>query len=365
MIACSPSTNRGFVSGALAVGVSLAGCLLAPTYASAGSDPLSQKSYEMGSPDTGHVSVRVGAGTVFTELPAISYGEVGWPPNTSGLLFELRPDISTEFLDGRIEYLFPKFDHPRWIGRQLRVDISGSWWNEEQRAWIHKGPGTTATFVSVDGSRQILFGAGSRSARTTAEYHGGEAVVRLRSDFHVGPRLTVSPSLGIVVGHRRQRYELDISTPFAGGTMENPIDVRETVTNSEVGGELGLELGTALTNWFSLQIGIWGAALRSKSRLRAQDCLGNAVAIGGKCDGGFYQTWVDARDTETNIRGHSSLGATLALGFGDLSVTGFGGWESHMPGIRNPSSANREPASIRHRSNIHYGWLVSFQFPLN
>lgn len=168
----------------------------------------------------------VGAGAMISELPPIAYGELGWAPNTTGALFERQTDITSKSYAGTFDFHAPWLERRQDFASDLRIELHGTWWDGDSSSSLTTQPGTAATYVSVDGSRQVLFGAGSPSALFESEYKGYVAALRLKGDFDIGEKTFLSPSLGVTGGKRRQLHEIDISTPFAGGTMENPIEVK-------------------------------------------------------------------------------------------------------------------------------------------
>lgn len=292
-----------------------------------------------------------------TGLPSLSYGQNGWAAAATGPLFDTQPNIESETFRGTFGLVLPRHG--------LAIELQGEQFDGRDRADIQTPTGTRATYVSVDGERQILFGAGSPSARIDVRLRGFQSALRLKTRFDIGPSARLSPSIGVAGGTRKQRYALDIATPFAGGTMENPIEVAETLHTREIGPELGVELKVGVGKRVSVDVKAHGAALQSRTRLEARDCLGNATAIGGACDGGFFQTRTEEIDDVTNLRVTGSVGANLTLPVGLLTVSGFGGWDSMYAGIRNPTSENRTPASIRYDDQYHYGWRAGYALPLN
>ncbi len=307
------------------------------------------------------IYVSFSGGAMVSELPSISYGHIGWAPTTTGDLFRHLPDVTTELFSGTFGFYLP------WhtLASDLRVELQGTWWDGDKEASFATPAGTAATYVSVDGSRQILFGSGSPSAQFETQYRGFETAIRLKGEYELGGRAVLSPSLGVIGGKRRQLHDLDISTPFAGGTLENPIEVKETLHTRELGGEIGAELTFGVSERLSLVTKLHGAAIHSRSRLKATDCLGNAIAIRSACDGGFYATTVEDSDKKINYRLKGSIGTNVLLPLGQLSLTGFGGWDSDIAGVRNPTPENRAPASIKYDDSFHYGWQVKFSIPLH
>jgi len=305
-----------------------------------------------------------GAGAMVLELPEVVFGQTGWAPATTGTLFAAQPDIATPIYSGTLGYILPEARIPSPFGRQLRVEISGVGWSENERSEQTTQPAIIMTVVSVDNSRQLLFGSGTRSAQIESRFSGIDATLRMVSDYELGTGVKLSPSLGVVGGKKWQKHMFDISAPFAAGTLEIPIDVVESLDTLEVGAELGAEISAKVTDWLRLRAELRGALIHSDTHLAANDCLGNPIAVGGACDGAFYATSVEADRQVANYRVVGSLGATVSLGLGDLSFSGFGGWESAMAGIRNPTAENRVPTSIKYDESKRYGGFVSLSIPL-
>ena len=318
-----------------------------------------------GAPVSSQAYASVETGVLNSRLPSVQYGEVGWAPSTTDALFSDRPMVSSFLIRGTIGYLLTSDALPRALGCNARLEGVGSWWSGSEVLAASRPSSTTATFRSVDGSSQLLFGSGSPAAQLRTEVEGFETALRLTSDFSFGERITFSPMVGLAGGTRGHTHNINIATPFAGGTMENPIDFHASLRRRALGVELGSDIAVRVYDGLTIHAGIRGALLPSRDRLVASYCLGNAVPIGSACDGGFYQTGAQDQRDILNRRLDISLGAGFAAGIGQLGISGFGRMESHTPGIRAPTAANPLPAAIKYDRTYSYGMLVNYVLPLN
>ena len=314
---------------------------------------------------TDQIYIRIGAGRVNSQTQAVHYGQIGWALSTTGPLFATSDGLEAGVVHGAIGIMRNPNSNTPIKPFVDRIEISFAFWDHHQRSLIESLPGTTATFNSVDGTRQILFGAGSPYADIRSDFEYQSAGLRIFHEHELTPEFSLLPQFGLVYAHREEYHHFDISTPFSGGTMENPIEVSESLQRHDYGIEAGVGLKIDASDTATIEIGVSIAVLNSNVGLDASDCLGNAVVLGGDCDGSFYQSSVSTSDQIWTTRTTAQLSAQLQFGPGTLSASGFAKWDEDLAGIRNPTPLDPSPASIRYDDGFHYGWLIQYEMPIH
>ncbi len=202
--------------------------------------------------------------------------------------------------------------------------------------------------------------------------------LRFKSQFRVGRRFMIVPSVGPIGGLAFYRYALEGN--LVGGGLnsvaispDTAMQVKETIRSYHVGIEGALNFVWAASPRFMIQGGVAVAGFHRTSHLNARSQF---IFSGGQP---FARQIAPTDRTEvasTNDTGSTfgfrmgvNAGVTYSWGWARISLTGFGYFDSAVPGVNNPQSdtlaGTYSPASIKHDGEWAYGGAIQVSFPLH
>lgn len=263
---------------------------------------------------------------------------------------------------------------PPWLGRRVRIAVTGTWQAYRERAESSFSPPglSVVQYIGVDGrvmGGETTFGATiTETLRTHRE--GFDFNLRAASDFPLRPDLILTPSVAVFGGRTHDSYEY---RHLLGAPFNFTFYVDERVRTNSVGGEVAAGLTWQAMEALALNVTARGGVVWMHSRLQGSDCFTN---FGTPCSppfpvGASVSTGtVTDSSSRVGFRGGLSLGAALDMRFGILSVGGSFTYDSAVPGVLNPSVAKLTPfgnvggARIRFGDAFRYGGFLNLRVPL-
>ncbi len=287
------------------------------------------------------------------------YGQFGLIGAAGAPLFSPIDSVDTLRIDAdlRLPIHQDTSAHPN----HLRIALGFSIGDDTNSASLPGG--TSATFVAVDGLQTTQFGSSQPNARIDADLTEYRMLATWNEEIWSGAVTRVESYVGIKVNLQHQSSSIDISTPFAGGTLENPVEMTFEARQLLVGPAVGLTHRVVLGSNASLDLGASGSILYAHSNASASSCVGNAVALGEPCNGGFAQALVN--DSSNQLTYHLAAFGELGLntGLGELFVRGQLDHLGHNATARFPTVQDRRAMSLEYSDETHFS--VGFGFRLN
>ena len=260
------------------------------------------------------------------------------------------------------------------IGRRPRLELSASGFFGSAKTSVGA---STAFYVirSIDGSIGFpLIGliAPFKGGTLETDTAQGAAILRLKTDFAVGPSVIITPQIGILGGARWTRYRFGYAIGFAPiPTLELPGFIKETIRSRHIGGQVGVDASWRVSSNLTLHGGATFALMHVQASLKGNDCqTGGFLLTGSPCDGSLYATSVQDTATTVAVKVGGSLGGTWSWGWGQVTVMVFYAWTNSVAGVRNPTALtviapSAAPATIGFGSSYMYGGVVMVTLPLN
>lgn len=303
----------------------------------------------------------------------------GLPPNTGAA--ELSTDLTLIVPGGTLGYVLPDGTLPAWMGRSVRVSLTGAYvggYGSSQSS-ILVSPSAQVYQTSVDGR----FGAGTGigtpallTDRIKIDQDGFELALRIASDMPIGPGLVISPSLGVFGGYSKTTFD-HTGKYFLPTLALNAAahSINEELSTMKVGLDVGL--GVTWRPWSNIALSMAGRAgmVWKRAQLDASDCYQFGIGIsecttpqGAPFTGLQFATSTDDEASKFGFAGSVYLAATYDGGWVVLTVGGFFGWESAVAGVRNPvnsvgiaavGSQIARPASVQFGSGWKAGGFVT------
>ncbi len=283
------------------------------------------------------------------------------------------PDVPALGGGGAIGYVFRTGTFPAWMGERVRVSVGGATWSGQATETVERSvpSGVEAVNVlSVSGTDNLGFGFqtfGDR-VRLRTDYEAFELALRLASDMRLGPRLVVSPSVGVFGGQSTEDYFFLYGLIIVGGDRVGFI--RETNRTWRVGGDVGLQATYWLLDNLGLSLGGRAGVVYLRTNMKGHDCFAQPsqppFTVCTTPTFGFRTTVSDSASA-VGFRGTVNLGLHLDSGWLQFSLVGFATYETDVPGIRNPSSGSARPtnqfgpARIRYSVGHSYGAMATIR----
>lgn len=240
-------------------------------------------------------------------------------------------------------------------------------------------------FPAVDGSTAYNFRSQDLKLKLESSVQSGEASLRFKTQFQVGRRLMIVPSVGPIGGLAFYRYRLRGN--IAGGGLnfvsidpDSAMDIKETIRSYHFGGEAAMNVVFAARPNLLIQGGVAIAGFHRTSSLNAR----SQFALSGfRTSPGFsdIQAVRAVRGGTTEIASTNDTGSTFGYrlgvnasityswGWARLTLSGFGSYDSAIPGVNNPSSSSisgpYSSATIKHDGEWAYGGSIALSFPLH
>lgn len=220
-------------------------------------------------------------------------------------------------------------------------------------------------FPFVDGSGQRVLSADVPAKLETTVY-AGETALRFKTAFRTSKRFQIIPSVAAIGGMASYRYEWQRSH-FVSSSLNNEATVKETINSWHVGAEAALHLKWQAGPRWSIHGGASIAAMYRRSDLSALSQLnlnfpnGSDYLSNNASDNANTFAW----------RLGLNLGVTYDWGWAKLTISGFGYFDSAVPGVVNPENgANFSPndyssARLTHSGEWAYGGRIALVFPLS
>lgn len=311
----------------------------------------------------GSFYVTLGAGVVIQEVPTFNV-----PFSLSGStasLFQTDASVTSGIGGLTIGYRLGRLG----IGNNPRIEMGLAGWIGSASKTGGQGRRPLLFISSIDGSASA--GCGSCDSVTTVKIRHSEigGVLRVKTDFRLAPRWTVTPSLGFVGSISETRYRSNTGMFFGVANQLAPNSIKETLSTVRLGGELGADLGVQATRKLLVNAGFAVSLFSMRTHLDGSDCQANNQAAALPCSGDVFATTVNSNDSRLGARVRLSLAGTYDAGWAKVSVMGFGSWDSAMPGVRNPTNATgvatAGPARIVYHSRWAYGGALMVTIPFS
>ncbi len=302
-------------------------------------------------------------------LPRWSYGNVLQFTNMgatldSGYRYSPRPvGAGSEFVMG---YALNKAGPLGGIGDVPRIELGlSSFFGRTSGSDALGGQSDLVLIPFIDGSDGLAFAGQSVSAKLQTSVYAGEAALRFKTAFKISPRFQIAPSIAAIGGMAFYRYKWGIGfSPDVGQTYS--MDVKETVRSWQVGAEAAVQfLWQPALRW-RFHGGAAIAAMYRNSSMRGRSQTTQMTAS-------FNETVVhEASDNAGAFVWRLGLtaGVTYDWGWARLSISGFGYYDSKVPGIDNPSYSptnftQASRARLIHSGEWAYGGRIALIFPIS
>lgn len=252
-------------------------------------------------------------------------------------------------------------DLPGWLGARPRVELSGLFlFGTARTTNLNTG---VNYYISSNGAVPIA----NPDARTNivATMEAGEGVLRFKTDFMVGPMVTLTPGIGVLGGYTRMKYEGQSSWNPPNTQYDDTLSVK--TSNTRIGGELSLDSTFKFNEAFKLHAGVTGAMYFQSARAAANLCVDTNFLNGG-CQNFLPSVFAIAttHDNSIGYRIGASLGATYNWGWAQLTVMGNGAFNGGTPGVDYPmTTGTGRGIRISHDDVWSYGGYLVMSFPLN
>jgi hypothetical protein len=268
--------------------------------------------------DPGNFYISVGPAISHFDLPNWGYGsaDITVPSGQSALTFK---DIDGELYGGEITggYVFSEGATPSWLGKNVRVELSPSFYWGHARDRVSATVPVTSGTIAVDGTAPASF-LPDLAAKLSAQYYAARGTLRLISDLDAGI-LTLSPSFALFGAGDRQQYRVTMVSSLAGVSFVDT--AKERVNNGRFGAELGLLLNLPVFQQIALAVGGNFGVVYVHSKLHAKDCTDALVTTPG-CDGDFSTASITADRDFVSYHGLALWGIIFPVLGAKLSLLG-------------------------------------------
>ncbi len=119
------------------------------------------------------------------------------------------------------------------------------------------------------------------------------------------------------------------------GPANAPRFVDQTLKTRRLGGEFGVDFTLKLSDKWALLAGASGTVQNVRTNMNENDCESFAPPGLLTCTGILFATTQGDASVVDFVAGFRA-GATYNGGWYRVVVSGFGAWDSHVPGIDNP-----------------------------
>ena len=272
---------------------------------------------------------------------------------------------------GTVGYALPAGAVPGWIGARPRVEASVNYFRGEG----HNKENTKINFMhiaSVDGQSGYAnddhLDTRTDLKTTMESTHGA---VPFRTDHDLSPNLTLSPLIGLIGGYTLTTFRAHTRFTDILEAREDVVGtLKEQIKMSRVGAQIGADVRWRINNMLAVHTGVVGMVFHQRSEFAARDCLSeespqNTVE---QCDGAGFATTAHATDTRVAGRAVANAGISYSMGWGELSLTTIGAYDTHAPGVRNPTlegDTGSRSATLRFTGEWSAGGMVLLRIPLN
>lgn len=226
-----------------------------------------------------------------------------------------------------VGYIFNKGVFPHWMGSRTRLGLTGAaWWAQwsSERRLMPDRPFVLPSEAAFPG----LF------ERLHIDHREGELVLRLTSDWRVGPGVTISPSLGVFGGANRTRYKYNAHLINAANQPSQPYRLYQLINGNTVGGLMGLRVNWRLSNRVTFQVGTHVGVYRAYATLFAADCFSTAASATCNSPATAANT-LNSTASAIGVR----TGMTMVLAFrlrrSFVQIGGFLSYLSAAPSVQN------------------------------
>jgi hypothetical protein len=279
---------------------------------------------------------------------------------------------------GEFGFVFRDGTFPTLFGSRVRVGLYGSYSHGDQSFASRRLPPAVATFHGVNGAfgTAVTLPAGTSLVEALkVEREGFQLGLKIESDIALTPNLSLSPSLAVFGGRTSEsfRYTATIANFIPGIADIDPLDIDERLRTTEFGGHAGARLTWQFQPGWALHLGGSAGPVWLQSRMEASSCFfPGAVITGTPCVPSAITRVATATDSRSTLgfRGTMTLGLVADLRIATIAISGFGRYDSHIPGIQNPQQGSTvvftslAPARIRFQDGFAYGGSVTIRIAL-
>lgn len=304
----------------------------------------------------------IGANAGIRHLPRWTYGE-GLDIQSEtivsrGFSFNPKPwGAGPEFVMG---YALNRAGLLGGLGDVPRIELGlTTFFGQTTQSSTISGPNIGVVIPFIDSSSGFTTAEGTYKAKLETTVYSGEAAIRFKTSFKVNPRFQIIPSVAAIGGMAFYRYELE--TNVLRQNLDGvAVGVKETIRSWHVGGEFALQLKWTINNRWSINGGASAAAMYRRSDLNALSQFG----------GDFGTEAFTAKDNDSKFAWRLGLnvGVTYDWGWARLTLSGFGYWDSAVPGVENPkvdiATENLSRTRITHSGEWAYGGRIALVFPI-
>ncbi len=309
----------------------------------------------------------IGANGGIRHLPQWSYGQfvqqMGMGSTLlSGYTYDPKPfGAGPEFVMG---YALNKAGPLGGVGDRPRIELGlSTFFGRTTQSDSQDGADINYSLPFVDGSGALHFLRPGVAAKLETTVYAGETALRFKTEYKLNPRFQVVPSIAAIGGMAFYRYKWESN--FVGFDFENvTARVKETIRSWHVGVEAALQLNWTPGPRWSVSGGVSIAGMHRRSDMRGLSQFSRDFGFGGDS---FINNASD-NDNTFAWRLGLNLGVTYDWGWARLTLSGFGYYDSAVPGIDNPTSSTAfgdlSPARLTHNGEWAYGGRIAIVFPL-
>lgn len=304
-------------------------------------------------------------------------GGVG-SPAISTLSFD--PDVKGAQPGGLIGYIFRDGTFPSFFGQRVRLEFSGQYVTMTGRKTAERAETPTGSIVWAGIGGQVLSNAGAIAATVREELrverNGFNFKLAMKSQWALGPNLSVSPAVSVFGGQITDSYQQRLGEQIVTG-VSSAGGISERIRTREFGGDIGAALNWQAWPGIAIQLGGSVGVVHLRSRMNGEDCFTAVVIfpLFTPCGPGLVgaqTSSVSDRRSATGFRGTANIAVNVDARIGILTVGGYFRYDSHVPGVDNPrasaalaaGSTALGSARIRFSGDFGYGGFLRFVMPL-
>ena len=255
---------------------------------------------------------------------------------------------------------------PPWVGQNLRVEVSGNWFNLVDRQ--HEEftlVAQTGRFPFVNGAPAAATG-GTSGFDLRTEMQGFETALRIASDIAIGRDLILTPGISVFGGASLTRYRLVLIDTCQSARAPCFQDtVHESIRVREIGGTLSLGARYVVHSGVSLILGGGVSIVHTHARLNAADCFDVNPVSDGCQFAAAASTTATATLNRWGYRLFGQGGLGLELGFARVDMLGGIRYASVVPQVRNPTAVTGQTATLGSSGQIGYSAQLRVSIPLD
>lgn len=278
---------------------------------------------------------------------------------------------------GEIGFVFRDGTLPAWLGRRVRVGLYGSTFHAAGTS--HESArfeaGSSFAMYGVDGRRfaaltTTVGGALVEDLKVVRE--GFQIGFKAESEFAIARDVKITPFVAVFGGHLSDSYTLIGGVVFDSGGVA-PIALSERLRTREFGGHVGARMTWRFHRALALNFGGTAGPVWLRTRMHALNCFNSGATFAPECGPSnptFRTTTATDSASATGFRGTATLGISAVLHPAVASLGGFMRFDTHIPGVENPQSADPgyfgalAPARVRYAGGFAYGGFVTLRIPL-